>query len=246
MLIQAFVPELAVEALDVGILIGLARPDEGQLHVGLIGPGIQHLAIEPTDGMESLNMQMRTIIKPRGHFPTVEAAIKLLWLALRNVLAKSVRSAFDWTRAMNQFAMPFGERFMSARGRGSGSNAQRLRPPSTDRLHLRPSVSSRATSPIRTATPGSMASLRTPTGPFVRTCRTEPACPCSTSTTSPHSLQSRRPATTIPRLKAPRRTAHARDVELRILLPQQRGTSEWRSALPCQCAFLGENHASPV
>ncbi|VWC57425.1 transposase, mutator family [Burkholderia contaminans] len=32
----------------------------------------------------------------RGHFPNDEAAIKLLWLALRNVLAKTVRSAFDW------------------------------------------------------------------------------------------------------------------------------------------------------
>ena len=35
---------------------------------------------------------------------------------LRGVLAKSVRSAFDWKRAMNQFAILFGERFMLARG----------------------------------------------------------------------------------------------------------------------------------
>jgi len=32
------------------------------------------------------------------------------------VLAKSARSAFDWKRAMNQFAILFGERFMLARG----------------------------------------------------------------------------------------------------------------------------------
>ena len=71
--------------------------------------------IYTTNAIESLNMQLRKIIKTRGHFPTDEAAIKLLWLALRNVLAKSVRSAFDWKRAMNQFAILFGERFTLAR-----------------------------------------------------------------------------------------------------------------------------------
>ncbi|WP_443678744.1 transposase, partial [Paraburkholderia unamae] len=69
-----------------------------------------------TNAIESLNMQLRKIIKTRGHFPTDEAAIKLLWLALRNVLAKSVRATFDWKSAMNQFAILFGERFTLARG----------------------------------------------------------------------------------------------------------------------------------
>ncbi len=69
-----------------------------------------------TNAIESLNMQLRKIIKTRGHFPNDEAAIKLLWLALRNVLAKTVRTAFDWKSAMNQFAILFGERFMQARG----------------------------------------------------------------------------------------------------------------------------------
>ncbi|MGH8785594.1 MAG: IS256 family transposase, partial [Cupriavidus necator] len=44
------------------------------------------------------------------------AAIKLLWLALRNVLAKSVRTTYDWKSAMNQFAILYGERFTAARG----------------------------------------------------------------------------------------------------------------------------------
>ncbi|GAB2873663.1 hypothetical protein GCM10027093_06570 [Paraburkholderia jirisanensis] len=69
-----------------------------------------------TNAIESLNMQLRKIIKTRGHFPNDEAAIKLLWLALRNVLAKNVRSAFDWRSAMNQFAILFGDRFTQARG----------------------------------------------------------------------------------------------------------------------------------
>ncbi len=51
-----------------------------------------------------------------GHFPSNEGALKLIWLALRNVLAKTVRAAFDWKSAMNQFAILFGERFMQARG----------------------------------------------------------------------------------------------------------------------------------
>ncbi len=72
--------------------------------------------IYTTNAIESLNMQLRKIIKTRGHFPNDEAAIKLLWLALRNVLAKSVRAAFDWKSAMNQFAILFGERFTQARG----------------------------------------------------------------------------------------------------------------------------------
>ena len=54
-----------------------------------------------TNAIESLNMQLRKIIKTRGHFPNDEAAIKLLWLALRNVLAKTVRAAFDWKNDMN-------------------------------------------------------------------------------------------------------------------------------------------------
>lgn len=62
-----------------------------------------------------MNMQLCKIIKTRGHFPNDEVAIRLLWLALRNVLAKIARSAFDWKSAMNRFVILFGERFMQAR-----------------------------------------------------------------------------------------------------------------------------------
>ncbi len=71
--------------------------------------------IYTTNAIESLNMQLRKIIKTRGHFPNDESAIKLLWLALRNVLSKSVRRAFDWKIAMNQFAILYGERFTLAK-----------------------------------------------------------------------------------------------------------------------------------
>lgn len=71
--------------------------------------------IYTTNAIESLNMQLRKIIKNRGHFPTDEAATKLIWLAIRNVLAKLIRPTYDWKVAMNQFAVLFGDRFTLAR-----------------------------------------------------------------------------------------------------------------------------------
>lgn len=34
---------------------------------------------------ESVNYQIRKVIKNRGHFPTDDAAVKLIWLAIMNV-----------------------------------------------------------------------------------------------------------------------------------------------------------------
>src|SRR6056297_2411565 len=67
--------------------------------------------IYTTNAIESLHMQLRKIIKTRGHFPSDEAATKLLWLALRNVLANEVRSVLKWREAMTQFAVMYGDRF---------------------------------------------------------------------------------------------------------------------------------------
>ncbi len=72
--------------------------------------------IYTTNAIESLHMQLRKIIKTRGHFPNDEAAVKLLWLALRNVLADKVRSAHDWKTAMSQFAVLYGDRFTASHG----------------------------------------------------------------------------------------------------------------------------------
>jgi putative transposase len=65
-----------------------------------------------TNMIESPHMQLRKIIKTRGHFPSNEAAIKLLWLALRNIHDGKVRSAREWKLAMNQFAVLYGDRFI--------------------------------------------------------------------------------------------------------------------------------------
>ena len=68
--------------------------------------------IYTTNAIESLHMQLRKIIKNRGHFPTDDAAIKLLYLALRNITKDWKMSAREWKAAMNQFAILFADRFM--------------------------------------------------------------------------------------------------------------------------------------
>jgi putative transposase len=68
--------------------------------------------IYTTNGIESVNARLRKIIKTRGHFPSDDAATKLIWLALRNITADWGRAANSWKTAMNQFAILYGERFM--------------------------------------------------------------------------------------------------------------------------------------
>ena len=41
--------------------------------------------IYTTNSIESLNYQLRKVTKSRGHFPNDAAAVKLLWLAVRNI-----------------------------------------------------------------------------------------------------------------------------------------------------------------
>jgi transposase-like protein len=67
--------------------------------------------IYTTNAIESVNAQVRKIIKTRGHFPSDEAATKLIWLALRNITAEWSRPAYNWKSAMNQFAILYGDRF---------------------------------------------------------------------------------------------------------------------------------------
>ena len=68
--------------------------------------------IYTTNAIESINAQLRKIIKTRGHFPTDDAATKLIWLALQNITANWGSPAHDWKSAMNQFAVLYGDRFI--------------------------------------------------------------------------------------------------------------------------------------
>ncbi|KAI1693160.1 MULTISPECIES: IS256 family transposase [Bacteria] len=67
--------------------------------------------IYTTNAIESINAQLRRAVKTRGHFPSDEAATKLLWLVLRNITESWGGATHDWKTAMNQFAIIYAERF---------------------------------------------------------------------------------------------------------------------------------------
>lgn len=76
--------------------------------------------IYTTNAIESINAQLRKIIKTRGHFPNDDAATKLIWLGLRNITANWGSAAHDWKSAMNQFAILYGDRFIRRLGESQG------------------------------------------------------------------------------------------------------------------------------
>jgi len=63
--------------------------------------------IYTTNAIESLNSQLRKVVKNRGHFPNDEAAAKLLYLALKNAAKKWTMPIQDWGRALNQMSIFF-------------------------------------------------------------------------------------------------------------------------------------------
>lgn len=84
--------------------------------------------------IESLNFGLRKIIKNRGHFPTDDAVVKLLWLAIRDIEDKRARQRLKeagtprggprkaagklvegrttsgWTQALNALSMAYPDR----------------------------------------------------------------------------------------------------------------------------------------
>ena len=69
--------------------------------------------IYTTNAVESLNMTLRKVIKNRGSFPSEEAALKLLYLGLRNV-AKKWNSVQHWKAALNHFTLLWQDRIEAA------------------------------------------------------------------------------------------------------------------------------------
>jgi putative transposase len=67
--------------------------------------------IYTTNAIESLNSTVRRSVRVRGHFPSEEAAIKLIWLQLREVVKNWKRPAREWHSAKAQFGLLFGDRF---------------------------------------------------------------------------------------------------------------------------------------
>ena len=67
-------------------------------------------AIYTTNVVESLNMSLRKIIKTRGSFPSDEAALKLLFLAMRHVAKKWTMPVHNWRGALNHFTILWPDR----------------------------------------------------------------------------------------------------------------------------------------
>jgi putative transposase len=70
-------------------------------------------SIYTTNIVESLHMTLRKVIKTRGSFPSEEAALKLLYLALKNV-RKRWQATRDWKPALNHFTLLWGDRIEAA------------------------------------------------------------------------------------------------------------------------------------
>jgi putative transposase len=68
--------------------------------------------IYTTNAIESLHSQVRKAVRGRGHFPSDEAATKLIWLVLRNITADWTRPPVAWAAAKAQFALQFEDRFV--------------------------------------------------------------------------------------------------------------------------------------
>jgi putative transposase len=69
--------------------------------------------IYTTNAIESLNYQLRKVTKARGSFPSDAAAMKLLYLAIRNINQKrgsQGTGTYRWTEALNTFAIQFPDR----------------------------------------------------------------------------------------------------------------------------------------
>jgi transposase-like protein len=83
--------------------------------LGARGTGLRFCARHPQDDQHhqrgrGANRSLRKIIKTRGSFPNDDAALKLLYLAIRNAGMRWRRST-ERTAAMGKFAIQFGARF---------------------------------------------------------------------------------------------------------------------------------------
>jgi putative transposase len=70
--------------------------------------------IYTTNAIEALNSKLRRAVRARGHFPSEEAATKLLYLILHRSEKEWTMPPREWTMAKAQFAVIFGERFIKA------------------------------------------------------------------------------------------------------------------------------------
>lgn len=141
---QAPSADAALAALDAfkASELGRANPRSAQVFEDAWERFTPFLAFPPelrkviytTNAIESLNYQLRKIIKNRGHFPNDQAAVKLLWLAICDIEDKRARDranerglgrgakrkaegrlvegqvVTNWMKALEQLALVYPER----------------------------------------------------------------------------------------------------------------------------------------
>jgi putative transposase len=66
-----------------------------------------------TNVIESLNAQLRKVLRPKGHFPNDDAVLKILFLAIQRAEVKW-KAPREWTMALSHFAIVFADRFPAA------------------------------------------------------------------------------------------------------------------------------------
>jgi len=66
--------------------------------------------IYTTNAIESLNSSLRKVTKNRNSFPNDDSVIKLLYMALQNIMKKWTMPIRNWPLAVHQFAIRFGDR----------------------------------------------------------------------------------------------------------------------------------------
>ena len=77
-------------------------------------PGDVRRILYTTNAIEALNAKLRRAVRARGHFPTDEAATKLLFLVLNRSEKEWIMPPREWSMAKSQFAVLFGQRFTAA------------------------------------------------------------------------------------------------------------------------------------
>jgi putative transposase len=77
-------------------------------------PGEVRRILYTTNAIKALNSKLRRAVRARGHFPSDEAATKLLFLVLNRSEKEWIMPPREWATAKSQFAVLFGERFTSA------------------------------------------------------------------------------------------------------------------------------------
>jgi putative transposase len=68
--------------------------------------------IYTTNAIESLNASVRKAVRNKGHFPSDQAATKLIWLALRHITENWKKPPISWHAAKAQLAIQFEDRFV--------------------------------------------------------------------------------------------------------------------------------------